>query len=467
MDGPLDAGRRHQRRALARRGHGAASKRSTEGDSNAVDARQAGPPDRGRHRHRRRHLARRRQGGQLGEADRRASPASATITRFPTDGLKTTHRRHRRLRPGRAAVCAPALSERLAESRRRGGDRASPASAARAISRARCSSPCRRSRSNGRSARELAQASGANADDHLRRHRCAPRRPAASRPITSASCSARSPSTSPTSSAPRARRSRSRPPAPPARPRSSSASRRSGAARRDAALCIGTDGSVNPESLIRFSLLSALSTSNDPPRSARPSRSPRTATASSWPRAPARWCWRASSARAARGAEDPRRASRLRRDGRRLPPHPLEPGRQADHRLHPQRARRRRPRRPTTSTTSTRTAPARRRTTRWSASASSAVFGERAKSHPDLVQQVDDRPHAVGRRRGRGGVHAADAASTSACRRPSTTRCPTRRSRSTWCRTWRATPRCGTCCPTRSASAGRTSRLVIGAREPA
>jgi 3-oxoacyl-[acyl-carrier-protein] synthase II len=33
----------------------------------------------------------------------------------------------------------------------------------------------------------------------------------------------------------------------------------------DAALCIGSDGSVNPESLIRFSLLSALSTSSDPP----------------------------------------------------------------------------------------------------------------------------------------------------------------------------------------------------------
>ncbi|KNY22966.1 beta-ketoacyl-ACP synthase [Methylobacterium sp. ARG-1] len=32
-----------------------------------------------------------------------------------------------------------------------------------------------------------------------------------------------------------------------------------------AALCIGTDGSVNPESLIRFSLLSALSTRNDAP----------------------------------------------------------------------------------------------------------------------------------------------------------------------------------------------------------
>ncbi|HEY0571165.1 MAG TPA: beta-ketoacyl-ACP synthase [Enterovirga sp.] len=36
----------------------------------------------------------------------------------------------------------------------------------------------------------------------------------------------------------------------------------------DAALCIGTDGSVNPESLIRFSLLSALSTQNDVPESA-------------------------------------------------------------------------------------------------------------------------------------------------------------------------------------------------------
>jgi len=36
----------------------------------------------------------------------------------------------------------------------------------------------------------------------------------------------------------------------------------------DAALCVGTDGSVNPEALIRFSLLSALSTSNDPPEQA-------------------------------------------------------------------------------------------------------------------------------------------------------------------------------------------------------
>src|SRR5258705_2037995 len=34
----------------------------------------------------------------------------------------------------------------------------------------------------------------------------------------------------------------------------------------DAALCVATDGSVNPEALVRFSLLSALSTHNDPPQ---------------------------------------------------------------------------------------------------------------------------------------------------------------------------------------------------------
>jgi 3-oxoacyl-[acyl-carrier-protein] synthase II len=39
----------------------------------------------------------------------------------------------------------------------------------------------------------------------------------------------------------------------------------------DAALCVATDGSINPEALIRFSLLSALSTANDPPeRAAKP-----------------------------------------------------------------------------------------------------------------------------------------------------------------------------------------------------
>jgi 3-oxoacyl-[acyl-carrier-protein] synthase II len=36
----------------------------------------------------------------------------------------------------------------------------------------------------------------------------------------------------------------------------------------DAALCVGTDGSINPEAVVRFSLLSALSTSNDDPQGA-------------------------------------------------------------------------------------------------------------------------------------------------------------------------------------------------------
>src|SRR5215510_6176028 len=36
----------------------------------------------------------------------------------------------------------------------------------------------------------------------------------------------------------------------------------------NAALCVGTEGSVNPEGLVRFSLLSALSTQNDPPQAA-------------------------------------------------------------------------------------------------------------------------------------------------------------------------------------------------------
>src|SRR3979411_533939 len=36
----------------------------------------------------------------------------------------------------------------------------------------------------------------------------------------------------------------------------------------DAALCVATDGSVNPEALVRFSLLSALSTQNDTPQAA-------------------------------------------------------------------------------------------------------------------------------------------------------------------------------------------------------
>ena len=97
---------------------------------------------------------------------------------------------------------------------------------------------------------------------------CAPPEPASSRATTSGSCSARWRRTWRYGSAPKARRSPPRPPAPPAPPRSNSASRRSAAANAKRRWCVGTDASVNPESLIRFSLLSALSTRNDPPEAA-------------------------------------------------------------------------------------------------------------------------------------------------------------------------------------------------------
>ena len=135
----------------------------------------------------------------------------------------------------------------------------------------------------------------------------------------------------------------------------------------EAALCIGTDGSVNPEALIRFSLLSALSTSNNPPESAAkpfaknrdgfvmaegaaalvlesynpPSRAARTSSAFS-PVA-ARWRTRSTA---------PARAPTVNRS--------------SDASAAPSRMPGSRPR---TSTTSTRTAPAPPRTTRWNISA--------------------------------------------------------------------------------------------------
>ena len=96
----------------------------------------------------------------------------------------------------------------------------------------------------------------------------APRRAGAFVIFTSASCSDRSATTWLKNSAPRGS------------PISLSTACASGASaiqlgleaiRRgetEAALCVATDGSINPESLVRFSLLSALSTQNDPPEGA-------------------------------------------------------------------------------------------------------------------------------------------------------------------------------------------------------
>ena len=65
--------------------------------------------------------------------------------------------------------------------------------------------------------------------------------------------------------------SRCPPRAHPAPPRSNSGVEAIRRGETDAALCVGTDGSINQEALVRFSLLSALSTRNDiPEKAARP-----------------------------------------------------------------------------------------------------------------------------------------------------------------------------------------------------
>ena len=149
------------------------------------------------------------------------------ITRFPTDGLKT------RIAGTVDFLGAAGLLRRAGRAfrrtRRRGGDRRIRHRRQRAIFPGRCSSRCRRSRSNGRSGSRSAAARAPTTrstySDLLRVSarisRLSPplpvrfgRRPSGRR-----------------RSAPRARRFRCRPPAPRARARSSSASRRSAAAR--------------------------------------------------------------------------------------------------------------------------------------------------------------------------------------------------------------------------------------------
>ena len=134
----------------------------------------------------------------------------------------------------------------------------------------------------------------------------------------------------------------------------------------DRALSIGADGSATAEALIRFSLLSALSTQQRRRRKRPPSPSRATATASCSPKAPPRWCWnrcearngarrRRSSASCAAAASGPTTSTAR-------APSPT------DRRRSPRSAQRLpMPGWPKTrSTTSTRTAPRRRKTTRWS-----------------------------------------------------------------------------------------------------
>ena len=87
-----------------------------------------------------------------------------------------------------------------------------------------------------------------------------------------------------------------------------------------------------------------------------------------------------------------------------------------------------------------------------------AVFGERAKTLP-----ISSNKSMIGHTlSAAGAVEAVFSLLTLAApAHPADHQLPgarSRRSRSTWCRTWRATPRCATSSPIRSASAARTSR---------
>ena len=172
----------------------------------------------------------------------------------------------------------------------------------------------------------------------------------------------------------------------------------------DAALVIGTDGSVNVESLVRFSLLSALSTQNDPPQGA---SKPFSKNRDGFVMAEGAGALVLESHDAAQGArrQDPRRARRLRRDGRQLPPHAFEPGRQADRRLHPR------------ALADAGLAPddidyinphgtGTPENDKMEALGVMSRVRRARRNHPDVVQQIDGRPHSVGRRRGRGGLYA-------------------------------------------------------------
>ena len=176
----------------------------------------------------------------------------------------------------------------------------------------------------------------------------------------------------------------------------------------DAALCIGTDGSINPEAVIRFSLLSALSTSNDPPQgAAKPFAKNRDGfVMAEGAGAVVLESYEAAKARGAKiigvlegcgEMADSFHRTRSSPDGKPiigcianaikdagLTPADIDYVNAARHRHAGKRQ----------DGISRRLHRVRR------------AHEERA----DLVEQVDDRPHAVGGRRGRGGVLAADVA---------------------------------------------------------
>ena len=239
------------------------SRPSTERERRAMaDARSSRTAGRRHHRHRRRLLARRRARRQLGGADRRPlrhppHHAASRSTHLRTTIAGTID--YLRSRPQELDARAPASSPATRRS-------PCPASAARAISRDRCSSPSRRSRSNGRRGGASTMSSDPAVGDAYDRMISVAAR--SQRPIREfeqlmyGHVGEKLAERFGTKGA----------------PISLTTACASGATaiqlgveaiRRgetDAALCIGTDCSVTAEDVIRFSLLSALSNANDDPR---------------------------------------------------------------------------------------------------------------------------------------------------------------------------------------------------------
>ena len=175
----------------------------------------------------------------------------------------------------------------------------------------------------------------------------------------------------------------------------------------DAALCVGTDGSVNPEALIRFSLLSALSTANDPPeRAAKPFSKNRDGfvmaegagalVLESLEHAKARGAKILGVIEGCGEMADSFHRTRSSPDGK--PIIGCIRNAIADAGLTPDDIDYINPHGTGTPEND-------------KMECLGVIDGVRRarQEHSDLVQQVDDRPYAVGGRRGRGGVHAADA----------------------------------------------------------
>ena len=175
----------------------------------------------------------------------------------------------------------------------------------------------------------------------------------------------------------------------------------------DAALCVATDGSVNPEALIRFSLLSALSTQNDSPHAAvRPFSKNRDGFVMA--EGAGALVLESYEAAAARGAKILGIVAGCGELAELLPPYAFEPRRQADHRMRSQRAGGRR---------------RNRRADRLHQRARHGHSGKRQdgisrhldrvwrarQADPGIVKQIHGRPHPLGGGSCRGGVLAIDA----------------------------------------------------------